>query len=145
MGSHLTDSNPPKFKSDKYPDCPEGLIPFKPTDPMAQDLLWEYAQRRRSVDPEFSDDLETVLRLAGYVPEEEKQVEDKKKWAKSLKVGDVVCDCRYKHLKIAEIDGQESDNVYDIQLVLEDGSCCSAIHCCDPVDHEWDHSKEEGT
>jgi len=60
-------------------------------------------------------------------------------WAKSLKVGDIVCDCRYRHIKIAEIDGQESDNVYDIQLVLEDGACCSVINCCNPVDHEWEH------
>jgi hypothetical protein len=34
---------------------------------MAQDLLWEYAQRRRAVDAEFSDDLETALLAAGYV------------------------------------------------------------------------------
>jgi hypothetical protein len=34
----------------------------------AQDLLWEYAQRRRAVDAGFSEDLETCLRAAGYVP-----------------------------------------------------------------------------
>ena len=34
--------------------------------PMAQDLLAEYAKRRRSVDPEFANDLEEALRLKGY-------------------------------------------------------------------------------
>ena len=69
--------------------------------------------------------------------------EKKKEWAKSLKVGDVVCDCRYKHLKIAEISGQDSDNAYDIDVVLEDGSSCSIIHCCDRVNHDWSHPKGE--
>ena len=55
------------FSSDKYPETPRGLVPLKPTDPMAQDLLWEYARRRRKVDAEFADDLEDALSLAGYV------------------------------------------------------------------------------
>lgn len=38
------------------------------SDATAQDLLWEYAQRRRAVDAEFSSDLEAALRAAGYVP-----------------------------------------------------------------------------
>ena len=63
MGVHIIDG---EFQSDKYPDCPRGLIPFKAKDKMAQDLLWEYADRRRSVDPEFADDLQEVLRLNGY-------------------------------------------------------------------------------
>jgi hypothetical protein len=33
---------------------------------MAQDLLAEYARRRRAVDPGFADDLEHVLELKGY-------------------------------------------------------------------------------
>jgi hypothetical protein len=37
-------------------------------DPTAQDLLWEYAQRRRAVDAEFADDLEAALLAAGYIP-----------------------------------------------------------------------------
>lgn len=44
------------------------LVPFKCTDPMAQDLLWEYARRRRSVDPEFADDLQEALRIKGFDP-----------------------------------------------------------------------------
>lgn len=57
-----------KFQSDKYPTCPAGKVPLSVTDPTAQDLLWEYAQRRRTVDGEFSNDLEMVLVGSGYVP-----------------------------------------------------------------------------
>lgn len=63
MGTHLIDG---EFQSDKYPTCPRGKVPLSTGDPMAQDLLWEYAQRRRAVDPEFSNDLEAALRVKGY-------------------------------------------------------------------------------
>lgn len=63
MGAHLVNG---KFQSDKYPTCPPGKVPLSVEDPGAQDLLWEYAQRRRSIDPEFSDDLEQALSAAGY-------------------------------------------------------------------------------
>ncbi|HMI85954.1 MAG TPA: hypothetical protein VK550_17775, partial [Polyangiaceae bacterium] len=63
---HLTDG---EFQSDKYPTTPRGKVPLSVKDPTAQDLLWEYAQRRRSVDAEFSADLEAAVRNAGYVPE----------------------------------------------------------------------------
>ena len=59
-------NNQGQFQSDKYPTCPAGKVPLSVKDPTAQDLLWEYAQRRRNVDPEFSDDLELALREAGY-------------------------------------------------------------------------------
>jgi len=65
MSAHLIDG---EFQSDKYPTCPRGKVPLSVKDVTAQDLLWEYAQRRRVVDAEFSDDLETALRQAGYVP-----------------------------------------------------------------------------
>ncbi len=65
MSSHIING---EFQSDKYPSCPPGKVPLSVKDPMAQDLLWEYAQRRRSVDAEFSADLETALRSAGYEP-----------------------------------------------------------------------------
>jgi hypothetical protein len=65
MGSHLIDG---EFQSDKYPTTPRGKVPLSVKDPMAADLLWEYAQRRRAVDAEFSADLEAALRAAGYVP-----------------------------------------------------------------------------
>jgi hypothetical protein len=65
MGAHLIDG---EFQSDKYPTCPRGKVPLSVKDPTAQDLLWQYAQRRRSVDAEFADDLEAALRAAGYLP-----------------------------------------------------------------------------
>ena len=65
MGSHLIDG---KFQSDKYPATPTGFVPLKCTDKDAQPLLWEYAQRHRARDPEFSADLETALKNAGYKP-----------------------------------------------------------------------------
>lgn len=68
MGAHLIDG---MFQSDKYPECPRGKVPLSCKDKMAQDLLYEYAQRRRSVDAEFSDDLEEALRFAGYEPSED--------------------------------------------------------------------------
>ena len=67
MGSHLIDG---EFQSDKYPTTPRGKVPLSVKDKNAQDLLWKYAQRRRSVDAEFSDDLEAALTKAGYIPEQ---------------------------------------------------------------------------
>ena len=57
-----------EFQSDKYPTTPRGKVPLSCKDKTAQDLLWQYAQRRRVVDPEFADDLEKALRLQGYIP-----------------------------------------------------------------------------
>jgi hypothetical protein len=65
MGSHIVDG---QFQSDKYPTCPAGKVPLSVKDKAAQDLLWEYAQRRRRIDPEFANDLETALRAAGFYP-----------------------------------------------------------------------------
>ena len=65
MGEHLIDG---EFQSDKYPTCPAGKVPLSTKDPMAQDLLWEYAQRRRAIDEEFSMDLEQALLARGYEP-----------------------------------------------------------------------------
>ncbi len=65
MGAHLIEG---EFQSDKYPTCPRGKVPLSVKDETAQDLLWEYAQRRREVDEEFSDDLEAALRAAKFVP-----------------------------------------------------------------------------
>jgi hypothetical protein len=66
MGAHLIDG---EFQSDKYPSTPLGKVPLSVKDTTAQDLLWEYAQRRRLVDREFADDLEQALLAAGYVGE----------------------------------------------------------------------------
>jgi hypothetical protein len=65
MGSHIVNG---EFQSDKYPTCPPGKVPLSVKDPTAQDLLWEYAQRRRAVDAEFAFDLEMALAAAGFVP-----------------------------------------------------------------------------
>ncbi len=65
MGAHIING---QFQSDKYPTCPAGKVPLSVKDKTAQDLLWEYAQRRRSVDAEFADDLETALKAAGFEP-----------------------------------------------------------------------------
>lgn len=69
MGAHLIDG---EFQSDKYPTTPRGKVPLSVNDKTAQDLLWEYAHRRRTVDAEFADDLEAALLAAGFdvnVPE----------------------------------------------------------------------------
>lgn len=63
MGAHIVNG---KFQSDKYPGCPAGKVPLSVEDPTAQDLLWQYAQRHRKVDAEFSADLELALQQAGF-------------------------------------------------------------------------------
>ena len=72
MGAHLIDG---EFQSDKYPTTPRGKVPLSVKDATAQDLLWEYAQRRRKVDAEFSDDLETALKTASFEPPPPGQVD----------------------------------------------------------------------
>jgi hypothetical protein len=73
MGAHLIDG---EFQSDKYPTTPRGKVPLSVKDVAAQPLLWEYAQRHRSIDAEFSDDLETALHNAGYKPREIRTKQD---------------------------------------------------------------------
>jgi len=73
MGSHIVGG---EFQSDKYPTCPRGKVPLSTKDPTAQDLLWEYAQRRRPIDAEFADDLEQTLLSSGYRPTPRKPVYD---------------------------------------------------------------------
>lgn len=55
-----------EFQSDKYPSCPRGKVPLSVKDPTAQDLLYEYAERRYKVDREFCFDLQFALKNAGY-------------------------------------------------------------------------------
>jgi len=66
MGEHLIDG---EFQSDKYPETPKGLVPLKPSDPLAQDLLAIYAHRRKKIDKEFSEDLKEALKLKGFDPD----------------------------------------------------------------------------
>lgn len=49
-------------------------------------------------------------------------------------IGDIVCDCRYKHLRVVGIELGDMD-----MLILEDGWRCSWLHCCDTVPHDWQH------
>lgn len=56
----------------------------------------------------------------------------------NVAVGDLVCDCRFKHLKVVEID---EDGEF---ATLEDGFSCSIEKCLDPVPHpEWIHPEEK--
>jgi hypothetical protein len=64
IGEHINKNG--EFQSDKYPWCEPGFVPLKLTDPMARDLLYQYARRRASVDADFSADLRTALKSAGY-------------------------------------------------------------------------------
>lgn len=60
-------------------------------------------------------------------------VKEKIAWGKTLKPGDLICDCRFKHVAIKEIwwDGK-----FDYTILTEDGMYCSLIHCADKADHD---------
>lgn len=66
MGNHLDADG--QFRSDKYPWCKPGFVPLKLTDPMAQPVLWAYANARQEVDAEFASDLQVCLAGLGYDP-----------------------------------------------------------------------------
>lgn len=59
-----------------------------------------------------------------------------KKWYpifQKIKVGDIICTCAWKHLKVAKIEKEYSDNskyIYDLNLIMENGGHCSFINCC---------------
>ena len=53
----------------------------------------------------------------------------------NVNVGDLVCNCEYKHVRIQEIIGDD--------VILEDGSRCSISHCLDPADHTYSHPTDE--
>lgn len=55
-----------KFQSDKYSWCRPDYVPLKLTDPMAQDLIYEYACRRAKVDQAFAEDLKSRLTDLGF-------------------------------------------------------------------------------
>lgn len=57
-----------EFQSDKYPTTPRGKVPLSVNDHTAADLLWEYAERRVLIDPQFSADLKLALQKKGYGP-----------------------------------------------------------------------------
>lgn len=74
MSTHLING---KFQSDKYPTTPAGKVPLSTGDKMAQDLLWAYAKRRRNIDPQFAADLATALFNDGYIPELNRDPDDR--------------------------------------------------------------------
>lgn len=106
MGAHLIDG---EFQSDKYPTTPRGKVPLSVKDKSAQDLLWNYAQRRRVIDAEFSDDLEQALRLAGYDP-----MKPQGDWFWDDRDSSATCDSAHELVtqngpgEVAEIHGAES-------------------------------------
>jgi len=57
MGHHLTENG--RFKSDKYPWCPEGYFPLKMTDPHAQECILLYADLTK--DTELAEDLRRAV------------------------------------------------------------------------------------
>lgn len=68
-----------EFQSDKYPTTPRGKVPLSTKDPAAQDLLWQYAQRRRAVELEGREGLQFqkaggVWRELDYLPATPSQV-----------------------------------------------------------------------
>lgn len=66
MGAHIDKEG--RFQSDRYPTTPADKVPLSVNDKAAQPLLWDYAPKRRKVDAEFSDDLESRLKAVGFVP-----------------------------------------------------------------------------
>jgi hypothetical protein len=56
---HLTEDG--QFQSDKYEWCQPGYLPLSLKDPMARDLIEQYAKRRSSVDEEFARDILEAL------------------------------------------------------------------------------------
>ncbi len=61
MGHHLTKQG--RFKSDKYPWCPEGYFALSFKDPVAWSAIREYALSTQDI--ELKDDLLIALRNAG--------------------------------------------------------------------------------
>lgn len=104
--THLIDG---EFQSDKYPTTPRGKVPLSVKDKTAQDLLWEYAQRRRVVDAEFSHDLEKALMLAGFVPPVKKIA------VKSGDVGDLIREKCFRDIQMV-LAGHPTGSVLAAQV-----------------------------
>jgi len=69
-----------------------------------------------------------------------------KNWVKSVKIGDIVCDCRYFHQRVIALRNTYSEEPWskgmrwqEKEVVLEDGSSCSLYHCANAGDHKWPH------
>lgn len=64
--THIIDG---QFQSDRYPTAPRDTVPMDIHNPRFQDLIWIYAERWRTEDPAFADDLQDCLRRSGFEPE----------------------------------------------------------------------------
>jgi len=94
MGEHLING---QFQSDKYPWCLSGFVPLKLTDPNARLVLKVYAELRRSIDEEFSNDLIEAIRIKDKEEPWEGRWEFKKEW----KDYDHFCpNCAHKPIEI---------------------------------------------
>jgi hypothetical protein len=160
MGAHLIEG---EFQSDKYPTCPRGKVPLSVKDETAQDLLWEYAQRRREVDEEFSDDLEAALRTAGFDPASSEWISPMNRIAKAAGVedadtfGEILFRVEALHNAVLGSHRQVTDPGggpdfcadcgADIEDAMTDGLICPAgkrrladggrISSLSPTDAEW--------
>lgn len=119
MGNHIVNG---EFQSDKYPTCPPGKVPLSVRDVTAQDLLWEYAQRRRAVDAEFAADLEEALTTAGYVHAimpSSLRVGDRIEWGPTRLTGTVTGVTKDK-TTVAPDSGKPAQWLYDATTVERD-------------------------
>lgn len=92
-----------------------------------------FAQHKQRVSNRRQVKLAAILERVSPETSFRKYRRAKRSWAQSIKVGDIVCDCRYKHMRVVQ--------KFDFDDVkLEDGAHCSLIHCCDPVTHTWSHN-----
>jgi hypothetical protein len=82
-----------------------------------------------------------MIRLLSSKPDE------KLKWAKTLKPGDVVNDCRYLNMRIVSIvprlitertagkswGPEKIGDPYNFDATFEDGNICSIMNCAEPA------------
>lgn len=122
MGAHINSNG--EFQSDKYPTCPPGKVPLSVKDKTAQALLWAYAQRRRSVDAEFSDDLETCLVAAGF--KRPSTLQRIRLWLVALLAALGACS------SVGSVPPIDAGACYDITgAVLPNGTPCGDNGACD--------------
>lgn len=110
MGAHINTNG--EFQSDKYPTTPPGKVPLSVKDESAQDLLWEYTQRRRPVDAEFSSDLENVLKAKGYVPASDKV------FSGSFKTGEDLVARLERRMGSMKMVGERDDLLLDAAIFI---------------------------
>lgn len=120
---HLVDG---EFQSDKYPTCPRGKLPLSFTDASAQDLIWEYAQRRRRVDAEFSDDVEEALRIAGYAAPT--PASRREAGVTSTELAETISDASLRAMITTSLEGRQTAGKRalrkDAQAALQGDACC---------------------